>query len=210
MTFLDTAMAMDPATIATFMGAALILYLTPGADMIFTVASGLSGGPRAGLAAAAGISLGVVIHTLIAAAGIAALLAASPATYDAIRYLGAAYLVWLAVKSWNAAPIQSAQDGQRRIARAFWRGLVTNLLNPKVALFILALLPQFTDPAIGPVSIQILILGLILATGGIVTDGAYGVLAGKLSARISKTSTLMNRASALIFGGLAARLAIDP
>lgn len=209
MTLLTTALAMDPATIVTFLGAALILYLTPGADMMFTIATGLSGGPRAGLAAAAGISLGVLLHTFIAAAGIAALLAANPDAFNAIRYIGAAYLAFLAWKSWNAPPRRSNANGSKRALRAFRRGLLTNLLNPKVALFVLALLPQFTDPGIGPISEQIIVLGFILAVGGMVTDGAYGVLAGTIARQLKSTGRLMNRISAILFGGLAARLAIS-
>lgn len=206
---LDTFLSMDPTTIAAFMAAALVLYLTPGADMMFTLASGLSGGPRAGLAAAIGICLGILTHTVIAAAGIAALIAASPATYDALRYLGAAYLLWLAWSAWHREAPREIGQGARQIRRAMFRGYVTNILNPKVALFILAFLPQFTDPSIGPIWQQILILGTLLTLGGIVTDGSYGIAAGLMAEKLRAASTTMNKLSALVFGGLAARLALD-
>ena len=208
MSLLATVSAMDPLTIAAFMGAALILYLTPGADMMFTLASGVSGGPKAGVAAAAGISTGVLIHVFIAAAGMAALLAASPVAFDIIRYAGAAYLAYLAWATWRAAPLSKDATGQKAIARAFTRGLLTNLLNPKVALFILALLPQFTDPTIGPVWQQILALGTLLAIGGFLTDAAYGLAAGALATRLQRSGRLMNRLAAALFGALAARIAI--
>lgn len=204
-----TLIALDPVTIAAFMGAALVLYLTPGADMMFTVASGIAGGPRAGLAAAAGISLGVLAHTAIAAAGLAAVLIAYPAAYDAIRYAGAAYLAVLAWQSWRDTGTAADRRGRADVARAFRRGFLTNVLNPKVALFVLAFLPQFTDPAIGPVWQQILWLGLFLAIGGIVTDGAYGLFAGALADRLKRSSATMNKITAILFGGLAARLVID-
>ena len=209
MSLLDTALAMDRATLATFAAAALILYLTPGADMMFTLASGIAGGPKAGMAAACGISCGVLVHAVAAAAGIASLLAAHPDAYHALRWAGAAYLAYLAWASWTAPAEVAAGRGTRRVRAAFTRGFLTNILNPKVALFVLALLPQFTDPAIGPVWHQILILGGLLALGGVVTDGAYGLAAGALANRLRTLGRTMNRVSAVVFGSLAARLALD-
>jgi len=206
---IDTFFAMDPWVFVTFIGASFLLYLTPGADMMFTIASGVAGGPRAGLAAAAGISMGVLVHVAAAAAGLAVLVAASPALLDGVRYLGAAYLAYLAYASWTADPDVATRKGRADIWRAFRRGFLTNLMNPKVVLFILAFLPQFTDPAVGPIWHQITILGVILGIGGIITDGAYGVFAGLMAERVRKSARTMNRISAVIFGGLAARLAIN-
>ncbi|MEO1732136.1 MAG: LysE family translocator [Pseudomonadota bacterium] len=206
---LETALAMDPWLVAAFMGAAFLLYLTPGADMMFTIASGVAGGPRAGFSAACGISLGVLTHVAAAAAGLAVLVAASPAMLDIIRYVGAAYLLWLAWHSWCDDGFVAKREGRADVWRAFRRGYVTNILNPKVALFILAFLPQFTDPAIGPIWHQILILGVLLAIGGTITDGAYGIFAGLLADRVRKSAQAMNRIAALVFGGLAARLVIN-
>jgi threonine/homoserine/homoserine lactone efflux protein len=206
---LETLFAMDPWTVATFVGASFLLYLTPGADMMFTIASGVAGGPRAGFAAAAGISLGVMFHVAAAAAGLAVLVAASPAMLDGVRYAGAAYLAYLAYASWTADPNQETRKGRSDVWRAFRRGFLTNIMNPKVILFILAFLPQFTDPSIGPVWHQIAILGVILGIGGLLTDGAYGVFAGLAAERVRKSAGTMNKISAIIFGGLAARLAIN-
>ena len=206
---LTTLLAMDPWIIATFIGASFLLYLTPGADMMFTIASGVSGGLRAGLAAAAGISLGVLTHVIAAAAGLAVLVAASPSMLDAVRYAGATYLAYLAYASWTANPDLENRKGRADVWRAFRRGYLTNIMNPKVILFILAFLPQFTDPSVGPVWHQIVILGVILTLGGILTDGAYGVFAGLAADRVRKSARVMNKISAVIFGGLAARLAIN-
>ena len=206
---LETLFAMDPWTIATFIGASTLLYLTPGADMMFTIASGVAGGPRAGLAAAAGISMGVMFHVVAAAAGLAVLVAASPAMLDGVRYAGAAYLAYLAYASWTADPDLEKRKGRAQVWRAFRRGFLTNIMNPKVILFILAFLPQFTNPAIGPVWHQIVILGVILGIGGILTDGAYGVFAGLAAERVRKSARTMNKVAAVVFGGLAARLAIN-
>ncbi len=204
---IDTLFAMDLWTFTAFIGAAFVLYLTPGADMMFTIASGVSGGPRAGLAAAAGISLGVLAHVIMAAAGLAVLVAASPATLVIIRYAGAVYLLWLAWSSWHDTENPAERKGQADITRAFRRGFVTNILNPKVALFILAFLPQFTDPLIGPVWQQIIILGVALAIGGFITDGAVGVFSGVLADKIRQRARVMNKISAVIFAALAIRLA---
>lgn len=205
----ETLLAMDTVTIATFMGAAILLYLTPGADMMFTLASGITGGPKVGLAAAVGISTGVLVHVALAAAGLAVLLLAYPAAYDAIRYIGAAYLMWLAVQSWRAGDKVNGINGSAGMWRAFRRGFLTNILNPKVALFVVAFLPQFTNPAIGPVWHQIIWLGLFLAAGGIVTDGAFGVFAGVMADKLRRSGGVMNKISAIVFGGLAAKLVID-
>ncbi len=200
-------LAMDPVTLATFVGAAFILYLTPGADMMFTIASGVAGGARAGVAAALGISAGVLVHVLLAAAGLAALVAASPVMLDVIRWIGAAYLLWLAYQSWTAPVDLERQQGRSAIWQAASRGFITNMLNPKVGLFVLAFLPQFTDPALGPIGAQIIALGVLLAIGGFITDGLYGIFAGLMAARVRRSAGLLNRISAVIFGGLAARLA---
>ena len=206
---LETFFAMDPWTFATFIGASVLLYLTPGADMMFTIASGVAGGPRAGLAAAVGIALGVMVHVTLAAAGLAVLIAANPGLLNLIRYAGAAYLAFLAWQSWTDRGHLSRAEGRKDVWRAFRRGFLTNILNPKVALFILAFLPQFIDPAVGPAWQQIVILGFILGFGGILTDGTYGVLAGFAAERVRRSAGVMNKVSAVIFGGLAAKIAFN-
>lgn len=204
---LETLFLMDPWVIATFIGASILLYLTPGADMMFIIASGIAGGPKAGLAATAGIILGVACQVILAAAGLALLIAASPFALDAIRYGGAAYLAWLAWHSWRSNGSPDTRKGRADLWRAFRRGLVTNLLNPKVILFIIAFLPQFVDPRVGPEWQQILILGIIFAIGGFIADGLIGIFAGLAADKVRKSTHTMNKLSAVIFGALAARLA---
>ena len=206
---IDLALSIPLLTYLTFMGAAFLLYMTPGADMMFTIASGMRGGARAGVAAAAGISLGVLSHVAIAAAGLAVLLLAYPLAYDIIRYAGAAYLAYLGWKAWTEDGAPEARTGRAEMARAFRRGYITNILNPKVALFVLAFLPQFTDPALGPVHLQIIVLGIILTIGGFVTDGLIGMFAGLAATQMRRASRWMGKASALVFGGLAVRIALD-
>jgi len=196
-------------TLAAFMAASLALYLTPGADMMFISASGASGGRPAGIAAALGVSIGSYAHSILAAIGVAAVILANPAAYDAIRYAGAAYLAWLAYQAWRAGDAIPEQRGTRGQWRAFRRGALTNILNPKVSLFVLAFLPQFTDPAAGPVWAQILVLGALFSAGSIPFNIGYGALAAVFAAWLRRSARLMNRITACVFGGLAARLALD-
>ena len=199
----------DGATLAAFLVASLALNFTPGADLMFSSASGASGGPRAAVAASLGINLGVVVHIAMAAAGLAALIAASPLAYDAIRYAGAAYLIWLAIAMWNAPPPDAAGDVRAPFWRIVRRGFMTNILNPKTVLFIFAFIPQFADPERGAVGAQIATLGAVFIATGFTVNACVGSLAGVAAARLRRASRLMNRISALVFGALAARLVID-
>ncbi|SDF29545.1 LysE family translocator [Limimaricola pyoseonensis] len=199
----------DPLTLLAFVPAALALNLTPGADMMFCLGQGLRGGPRAALAADAGIALAILGHVTLAGLGLGAAVAALPWLFDAIRWAGVAYLLWLAVAALRAgAP--AADLPAVRPARAFRQGLVVNLTNPKVILFVLAFLPQFTDPA-RPLLAQFLALGAVLALGGLVVNGAVGVFAGGVGRRLAGSARFqrwLGWVSASIFAGLAARLAL--
>ena len=201
----------DPWVLLAFIPAGLALNLTPGADMMFTLAQGLKGGPRAGMAANAGIAAGGMVHTVIAGLGLGALVAAHPLAFDAIRWGGVAYLLWLAVQSLRAGPLAARGDvALRPLGRVFLDGLMVNLLNPKVILFILAFLPQFVDPS-RAVLPQFLILGLVFSLGGFVVNGIVAVFAGGAGPRLAGSATFarwLGRAGAAIFAGLALRLAL--
>lgn len=192
-------------TLLTFASAGILLNLTPGADVMFATASGMAGGPRVGMAAGAGVGLGGFWHVGLAALGVAALLATHPAAMTGLRWFGAGYLLYLAYTSWNAGPVQ-ATTGTPSLSRAFWRGFVTNALNPKVALFVLAFLPQFTDPARGPIWQQILILGAVFTLTGMVITAGYGALAGMAGQALSARMVVMNKLAAGVFGLLALRM----
>ena len=199
----------EPALITGFVIAGLILNITPGADFLYIMSSGLSGGSRIGLAAALGVNLGVVVHILAAAAGLSALLFAHPAAYDLIRICGAAYLAWMAVQVWRrSSPVARARScpGVRQAAR---RGFFINVSNPKTALFIFAFIPQFTDPTIGPIWVQIVILGAIFLLNGAVFTLCLGVGSGYFAAALGRRVGVLNKISAILLGGLAARLIID-
>ncbi|MFP7569166.1 LysE family translocator [Marivita sp. S2033] len=206
---IDLALSIPLLTYVTFTGAALLLYLTPGADMMFTLASGMRGGARSGIAAASGIGLGVMGHVIIAAAGLAVLLLTYPIAYDVLRYAGAAYLLWLAWNSWTDTSDPAQRQGRSDTWRAFRRGFMTNILNPKVGLFVLAFLPQFADPTIAPVWQQILLLGTLLALGELLVYCVLGAFAGLMAARIERASGWISKLAAIVFGGLALRLMWD-
>jgi threonine/homoserine/homoserine lactone efflux protein len=198
--------------LAPFLLATLALNLTPGADMTYTIARAAAQGRWAGYASALGIGLGCFVHTVAAAAGLAALLQAHPAAFVAIKWLGAAYLLYLAAKLLMAK--SAAGDGdlpQRGHARVFWEATLVNVLNPKVAIFMLAFLPQFVDPARGPVWAQMLILGSLLNVGGIAINSTVASLVGLGAQRIQRSTRLqrtMNLVSGTLLGGLAVRLAL--
>jgi len=199
----------DAATLAAFIIACLALNFTPGADMMFAVASGASGGSKAAVAASFGINLGVVAHIILAAGGLAALIAAEPLAYNAIRYIGAAYLIWLAIQMWRAPAVDTTETAKTPLVRVAARGFMTNILNPKTALFIFAFLPQFADPDQGAIWAQIAVLGAIFIATGFTVNAVVGAIAGAATTRLRAASRVMNRISAFVFGGLAARLVID-
>ncbi len=201
----------EPWVLLAFVPAGLALNLTPGAAMMFTLAQGLKGGPRAGMAANAGIAVGGMVHTVIAGLGLGALVAAHPVAFDVIRWAGVAYLLWLAVQSLRAGPMAvRGEVAVRSLGRVFLDGLMVNLLNPKVILFILAFLPQFVDPS-RAVLPQFLVLGLVFSLGGLVVNGVVAVFAGGVGQRLAGSAVFarwLGRVGAVIFAGLALRLAL--
>lgn len=201
-------MIVEPLTLLAFVPAALALNLTPGADMMFCLGLGLRAGPRPAIAASAAISAGGMVHVTLAGLGLAAAIAAFPLALDVIRWLGVIYLLWLAWGALRQGPVH-AQARTMGAARAFREGMVVNLLNPKVALFVLAFVPQFVNPAYAILP-QFLVYGLVLALGGFLINGAVGAFAGGLGRRLATSPSLARGLvlfSAGIFMALAARLA---
>jgi threonine/homoserine/homoserine lactone efflux protein len=172
--------AADLASLGLFVVAALVLLLTPGPAVLYIVARSLEQGRRAGLVSMLGVHAGTLVHVAAAAAGVSALLAASATAFSLVKYVGAAYLVYLGVRRMrDRRPVLATERGRaRRLRRAFLDGVVVNVLNPKTALFFLAFLPQFVDVSRGAVGAQILGLGVVFVLLGLLTDGAYAVMAG--------------------------------
>lgn len=197
----------DPVMLLAFVPAGLALNATPGADMMFCLGQGLRSGPRAAIAASAGISLGAFVHAALAGLGLGALVATMPVAFDVIRWIGVAYLLWLAVHTIRHAG-RAADVPATTPRRAFRAGLLVNLTNPKVILFVLAFVPQFVVPQAGSVLGQFLVFGAVLALGGFIINGAVGVFAGGAGRRLAAGSRVLDWLSASIFAALAARLAI--
>lgn len=197
-----------------FLAASLALNLTPGADMTYVIARSATQGRAAGLVAGLGISAGGVVHTLLAAIGVSALLQHSETAFLTVKYAGAAYLLYLAWKAIRAGDAAMATDrplGRTGLWRVFGEGMLTNLLNPKVALFILAFLPQFVDPSRGNAAIQILVLGALFNIGGTAINALVACFASAAARAFGNSAGFgrwLNRISALVFVGLAVRLAL--
>lgn len=200
----------DSLTLLTFVPAAIALNLTPGADMMFCLGQGLRSGPRASAAASAGIAAGTMVHVFLAGLGLGALVSAMPWLFDAIRWIGVGYLLFLAWRALQGSSVPS-NAAQLSTRRAFRDGFLVNLTNPKVILFVLAFIPQFIDPAAGLIFTQFLIFGLVIALGGFVINGSVGVFAGgagRYLAESPRTSRIIGWISGGIFAALALRLAI--
>lgn len=194
-----------------FIPAALALNLTPGADMMFCLGQGLRSGTRAAVAASAGISTGSMVHVGLAGVGLGAMVATVPWLFDVIRWVGVAYLLWLAIGALRASSVGQSKVKLLSVRQAFRQGFFVNLSNPKVILFVLAFVPQFVDPSQGSVLVQFLILGSMISFGGFVINGLVGAFSGAMG-RILTGSPKFHRGigyvTAAIFAGLAARLAI--
>jgi threonine/homoserine/homoserine lactone efflux protein len=198
-------------TFALFMLGAMALNLTPGPDMTFVLAQSAGRGTRAGLAAAFGIAAGCLVHLTLAVLGLAALLAAWPLAFDVVRYAGAAYLVWIAVGMIRHPPHLAAGSVEDDRTVAFRQGAVTNITNPKVALFYIAFLPQFVTPGTAPAWLQILLLGLAFNVSGTAIDCLVALGGGAVAGRMKRTpivGRIVSWLSASVMMGLALRLAL--
>ena len=195
----------DPVTLLAFVPAALALNLTPGADMMFCLGQGMRFGPRASVAASAGISLGGMVHVTLAGLGLGAVIAALPWAFDVIRWIGVAYLLWLAVQALRGG---RAEKVQAVPPSAFRGALVVSLTNPKVILFVLAFIPQFVVPEAGPVLMQFLVFGAVLSLGGFFINAGVGIFASGIGRRLTRGGAALRWITSGIFVALAARLAV--
>jgi threonine/homoserine/homoserine lactone efflux protein len=209
-----SSMILDPQLYALFFTAALLLTLAPGPDTLFVLGSSLGNGARGGLLASAGILSGLLVHICFAVVGVSAVIAASPLAFDILRWAGAAYLLWIGVqlliKAWHNDSQQTDVAASPTSSRVFWQGAATNILNPKVAVFYIAFLPQFVAPELGHPAVQLLLLGLTHWAMGIVYLGAVALAGGSAAnilRRSSRARRVLDGVSGLIFVGLALRLA---
>jgi threonine/homoserine/homoserine lactone efflux protein len=171
---------LDLNTLPLFLTATIVLLLTPGPAVLYIITRSVDQGRRAGLVSVLGIEAGGLFHVAAAALGISAILMTSALAFDVVKYLGAAYLIYLGVQKLRSrVDVEQTEvvqpDSLRRI---FSQGVIVNVLNPKTALFFFAFLPQFVDPSRGSVAVQMVMLGILFLLTATITDGMYAVLAG--------------------------------
>jgi threonine/homoserine/homoserine lactone efflux protein len=203
------------SNLAAFALIALGMVLTPGPNMIYLISRSLSQGPMAGLVSLGGVALGFVFYIICAAFGITALVLAVPYAYDALRFGGALYLLWLAwqaVRPGGRSPFQVRQLPKDSARKLFTMGLMTNLLNPKVAVMYLSLLPQFISPEQGSVLAQLLVLGSVQITISVTVNAIIAVMAGSIAAFLAGRPlwlVVQRWLMGTVLAGLALRMATE-
>ncbi len=176
----------DISTIFLFLSAAVMLTIAPGPDIIYVAMRGLSQGWKAGLVAALGLVTGIFVHIALAAVGLSAILASSPILFALVKYAGAAYLFYIGWQIYKSPAVSVGSDRhQLKLGFIYRQTILMNILNPKVALFFLAFLPQFIDPSSEYVTAQFIIFGLLFQLNALVVMGSVGVFAGAITAKLS-------------------------
>ncbi|GAB4190418.1 MAG: LysE family translocator [Wenzhouxiangellaceae bacterium] len=200
-------------TLSLFFVTAALLGLSPGPDNLFVLTQSALYGRRAGWLITLGLCTGLLVHTAAVAFGVAALFQTSVLAFTLLKLVGAAYLLWLAWQAFRAKPeavnLQQENGGSDH-RRLYRRGIIMNITNPKVSVFFLAFLPQFTDPSMGPISVQMLVLGAVFILSTIIVFGTIAMAAGGLGTRLKRSPGIqlwMNRIAGLVFVGLALKLA---
>lgn len=199
-------------TLATFFMASVLLALAPGPDNIFVLTQSALHGKAAGLLVTLGLCTGLVVHTTAVAFGVAVIFQASAAAFTVLKLFGAGYLLYLAWHAFRAASqdISVGRSNGLSAGRLYRRGIIMNVTNPKVSIFFMAFLPQFADPARGPLTLQMLLLGGVFIVSTILVFGSIALMAGSIGqwfTRSPKTQVVMNRVAGLVFVGLAIKLA---
>ena len=203
----------EPSTLAVFAAASLALIAVPGPSVIFIVTRSLEHGRRAGLVSMLGVEAGALVHVAAAALGLSAILTSSAVAFTVVKYAGAAYLILLglqALRRSGAVPSEPRAPITR--ARLFRQGALVNMFNPKVAIFFLAFLPQFVDPARGSVALQVGVLGLCFIALAVLSDGVYALLAGGLGDHLRSSGAhrrLLDRISGGVYLALGAAAALS-
>lgn len=199
-------------TLITFFTASILLGLAPGPDNIFVLTQSALRGRSAGLAVMFGLCTGLIGHSLAVAFGVAIIFQTSSLAFSILKYIGAAYLIYLAWMSFRASAedITAKSNGEFSRWKLYRRGIIMNITNPKVSIFFLAFLPQFANPARGPIWIQLLMFGGLFIIATILVFSSIALLAGSLGQWLNKsprTQTLMNKIAGTVFLGLALKLA---
>ncbi len=195
-------MLISHSSLVLFLTGAAVLLIIPGPAVTYVVSRSIGHGRAAGLVSVMGIVVGSLFHVVAATLGLSALLASSVFAFQSVKYLGAAYLIYLGIRTFlrDDAQLLQAANGERRLLHIFAQGVLVNLLNPKTALFFLAFLPQFVDPSLGHPTLQIFQLGVLFALMGWCSDSLWAVLAGTVADRF-RSSIRLRRAQRNVSGG---------
>lgn len=198
-------------TLITFFLASILLGLAPGHDNIFVLTQSVLCGKRAGIVVMLGLCTGLIVHSIAVALGVAVIFQTSAVAFSVLKYIGAAYLVYLAWQAFrgSATRIQSESEKELNIGKLYCRGIIMNITNPKVSIFFLAFLPQFADPTRGPISIQILQLGGLFILATILVFGGIAILASTLGQwlnRSDRTQKILNNVAGTVFLSLAIKM----
>jgi threonine/homoserine/homoserine lactone efflux protein len=200
-------------TVLTFFTASLLLALAPGPDNIFVLTQSAQNGIVAGLLVTLGLCTGLIVHSAAVALGVAAIVQTSAVAFSVLKILGAVYLLYLAWQAFRARAANIAKGPKKKsdLGRLYRRGIIMNLTNPKVSIFFLAFLPQFADPAKGPVIPQIMMLGGLFILATVIVFGSVALMAGALGGWFSKSARgqlILNKVAGVVFVGLALKLAM--
>ena len=197
------------SAVELFAVASIALLLIPGPAVLYVVTQSAEQGRSAGLASVAGIHIGTFVHIVAAAVGLSALILASAVAFSAVKFAGAAYLVYLGIRKLLERPASDETEPRRAPLRTvFARGAIVNVLNPKTALFFLAFLPQFVDTDRGAVWSQVVALGLVFVALGLVSDSAYAIAGDAAGSLLRRRANAMRRISGTIYVGLGAVAAL--
>jgi threonine/homoserine/homoserine lactone efflux protein len=202
-------MVPNTSSLLVFFSAALVLLMIPGPAVFYIVGRSIGHGRSAGLVSALGIAVGSLVHTAAAAVGLSALLMSSALAFSAVKYLGAAYLIYLGIQKIRRDETFAPEGDAPRVklSRIFAQGIVVNVLNPKSALFFFAFLPQFVDPARGPVAPQILFLGTLFALMGLTSDSTWALTSGTVAGLFRRNPRAM-RTQRYVSGGMLISLGV--
>ena len=203
----------DPAKFILFIGVSWALIIAPGPDMIYVITRGVTQGRKAGMLSAIGVICGILVHTIAAALGLTLILQTSALAFMLVKYLGAIYLIYLGIKAWREKSTfsLSASNSNVSFRKIFWQGVLSNVLNPKIAIFFLAFLPQFVNRGSSQVTLQMVLLGLTFACFGLCFLLAVGYSSGTIGGWLTRrpqVGQFLQRFAAGILIALGIRLAL--
>ncbi|NVJ53097.1 MAG: LysE family translocator [Campylobacteraceae bacterium] len=205
----------DFTSLYMFIAASFLLCLAPGPDNIYVLTQGMTKSKKAAIVTTLGLCSGIIIHTSAAAFGISVIFQTSELAFNLVKYVGAAYLLYIAYQAFrhrNDKLDLSVQDSNNELKKLYVKGFFMNVLNPKVSIFFLAFLPQFVNPQLGNVPMQMIILGLVFMALTVVVFSSIGIAGNMLSSKLMENpniSKVLNILTSFVLGALAVKLALS-